>query len=47
MDCQDSHAGARLGAAAGLPSVERCVSCHKVTAADRPEILKLAGYVAA
>lgn len=46
MDCQYCHPGARRGAAAGLPSVERCFGCHKVTAADRPEIQKLAGYAA-
>ncbi|MBI2526706.1 MAG: cytochrome c3 family protein [Candidatus Rokubacteria bacterium] len=46
-DCQYCHAGARRGAAADIPSVARCFSCHAVTAADRPEIHKLAGYVAA
>jgi hypothetical protein len=44
IDCQYCHAGARRGAAAGIPSVERCFGCHKVTAADRPEIQKLAGF---
>ncbi|OGK83853.1 MAG: hypothetical protein A2X52_05260 [Candidatus Rokubacteria bacterium GWC2_70_16] len=47
MDCQYCHAGARRGAAAGIPSVDRCVSCHRVTAADRPDIQRLAGSVAA
>ncbi len=44
MDCQYCHADARRSEYAGLPSVSRCMGCHKITAADRPEIQKLAGY---
>jgi hypothetical protein len=44
MDCQYCHADARRSEYAGLPSVERCLGCHKITAADRPEIRKLAEY---
>jgi hypothetical protein len=44
MDCQYCHADARRSAHAGLPSVTRCMGCHKITAADRPEIKKLVGY---
>ena len=46
MDCQYCHADARRSEYAGLPSVERCLGCHKITAADRPEIQKLAQYAA-
>jgi hypothetical protein len=46
IDCQYCHADARRSEYAGLPSVERCLGCHKITAADRPEIRKLAEYAA-
>jgi len=46
MDCQYCHADARRSEYAGLPSVERCMGCHKITAADKPEIKKLAEYSA-
>ena len=44
IDCQYCHADARRSEYAGLPSVQRCLGCHKITAADRPEIKKLAEY---
>jgi len=46
IDCQYCHADARRSEYAGLPSVERCMGCHRITAADRPEIRKLAEYAA-
>jgi hypothetical protein len=46
IDCQYCHADARRSEYAGLPSVTRCMGCHKITAADRPEIRKLAEYAA-
>lgn len=46
IDCQYCHADARRSAYAGLPSVTRCMGCHMITAADRPEIKKLAEYAA-
>ncbi|MGH7300816.1 MAG: cytochrome c3 family protein [Candidatus Rokuibacteriota bacterium] len=43
--CQYCHAGARRSSAAGLPSVERCMGCHKIVAAEgNPEVQKLHGY---
>ncbi|MBI4635669.1 MAG: cytochrome c3 family protein [Candidatus Rokubacteria bacterium] len=45
MDCQYCHADARRSEYAGLPSVTRCMGCHRITAADRPEIKKLAEYL--
>jgi mono/diheme cytochrome c family protein len=45
IDCQYCHAGARRSSAAGLPSVERCMGCHKIIAAQgNPEVQKLHGY---
>jgi len=46
IDCQYCHADARRSEYAGLPSVARCMGCHKITAADRPGIQKLAEYAA-
>jgi hypothetical protein len=46
IDCQYCHTDARRSEYAGLPSVTRCMGCHKITAADRPEIKKLAEYAA-
>ena len=44
IDCQYCHSDARRSEYAGLPSVTRCMGCHKITAADKPEIKKLAEY---
>ena len=46
IDCQYCHTEARRSEYAGIPSVERCIGCHKITAADKPEIKKLAEYAA-
>jgi len=46
IDCQYCHADARRSEYAGLPSVSRCMGCHRIVAADRPEIKKLAEYAA-
>lgn len=45
IDCQYCHADARRSSYAGLPSVERCMGCHKLVAAQgNPEVQKLAEY---
>ena len=45
IDCQYCHADARRSEYAGLPSVERCLGCHKVIGAqDNPEIAKIRGF---
>jgi hypothetical protein len=46
IDCQYCHSDARRSEYAGIPSVERCMGCHKITAADKPEIKKLAEFAA-
>jgi hypothetical protein len=45
IDCQYCHSDARRSEYAGVPSVSRCMGCHRITAADRPEIKKLAEYL--
>lgn len=43
--CQHCHADARRSEYAGLPSVDRCLGCHKIIGAqDNPEIRKIHGY---
>jgi mono/diheme cytochrome c family protein len=45
IDCQYCHANARRSTPAGLPSVERCMGCHKIVAAQgNPEVQKLQAY---
>jgi hypothetical protein len=42
IDCQYCHADARRSRFAGLPSVERCMGCHKIVVAQgNPEVQKL------
>jgi mono/diheme cytochrome c family protein len=45
ISCQYCHANARRSSAAGIPSVERCMGCHKIIAAQgNPEVEKLQRY---
>ncbi|MGH7344674.1 MAG: cytochrome c3 family protein [Candidatus Rokuibacteriota bacterium] len=45
IPCQYCHADARRSQYAGLPSVERCLGCHKIIGAqDNPEIAKIHDY---
>lgn len=44
ISCEYCHSYARRAAVAGIPSVERCIGCHKITAADKPEVQKLQGH---
>lgn len=44
IQCLYCHNGATRSPAAGIPSVQKCMGCHTVIAADRPDIQKLAGY---
>ncbi len=44
IPCQYCHVHAARSTSAGVPSVEKCMGCHKAIATDRPEIVKLAGY---
>jgi mono/diheme cytochrome c family protein len=45
IDCQYCHSDARRSASAGVPSVEKCLGCHKIIGAqDNPEIRKIQEY---
>ena len=45
IDCQFCHADARRGVFAGIPSVARCMGCHKIVAAQgNPEVQKVHEY---
>ncbi len=45
IGCQYCHAGARRSGDAGLPSVEKCMGCHKIVAAQgNAQVQKLHGY---
>jgi hypothetical protein len=44
IDCLYCHSGARRSTVAGIPSVQLCMGCHKLVAANRPEIARLRGY---
>jgi mono/diheme cytochrome c family protein len=45
IPCLHCHADARRSEYAGLPSVERCMGCHKIIGAqDNPEIAKIHEY---
>lgn len=42
--CEYCHVFARRAAVAGVPSVQRCMGCHKITGLDKPEVQKLQQY---
>ena len=44
IPCEYCHSYTRRSTVAGIPSVERCMGCHKVTALDKPEVKKLADF---
>lgn len=44
IPCLYCHTNARRSPVAGIPSVQLCMGCHKITATNRPEIQKLKGY---
>lgn len=44
ISCLFCHADALKSPVAGMPSVEKCMGCHKVIAANSPEIQKVASY---
>ena len=44
--CETCHMGVAQGPSAGIPDVRFCMSCHSVIAKDRPEIKKVAAYLA-
>ena len=44
IDCIFCHSDANRSPSAGIPSVEKCMGCHKTIAATAPEIVKVANY---
>ncbi len=44
IPCMYCHAHAARAPSAGVPSVSKCMGCHKVIATDSPEIQKLYEY---
>jgi predicted CXXCH cytochrome family protein len=44
IPCLYCHVNARRASVAGIPSVERCMGCHKITAANKPGVQKLKEY---
>lgn len=44
IPCLYCHTNARRSPVAGVPSVQLCMGCHKITAADKPDVQKLKGY---
>ena len=42
--CEYCHSYARRSPVAGVPSVQQCMGCHKITALDKPEAQKLRAY---
>jgi hypothetical protein len=46
LQCLDCHSMADIGPAATIPSVKKCMLCHAMVAADKPEIKKVADFAA-
>jgi hypothetical protein len=44
LKCETCHEYTDKSMFAGIPSVQKCMSCHAQVATDRPEVQKLAGY---
>lgn len=44
IDCLFCHTDATRSPSAGMPSVEKCMGCHKVIDPTNPEIQKVAAY---
>jgi len=47
LQCLDCHSTADTRAAAGLPSVRKCMLCHEKLATDQPGVKKTREYAAA
>lgn len=44
LSCLDCHTGADTRAAAGIPSVRKCMFCHAKLATKKPEVQKVIAY---
>ncbi len=46
MECTNCHVNVDKGATASIPNIKFCMTCHQVIATDKPEIKKMAAYLA-
>ena len=44
INCLYCHSYARRSTVAGIPTLAKCMGCHKHVATDKPEIVKLTGF---
>lgn len=44
IPCQYCHVQARRSASAGVPSVNKCIGCHRQVATDKPQVRLLTNY---
>lgn len=44
IQCLYCHADARRSPSAGMPSMQKCMGCHKVIATDNPDVQTLTDY---
>ena len=44
LPCTTCHEGVEIGPQAMIPSVNKCMTCHDITATDKPEVQKINGY---
>ena len=44
LNCRFCHTSANKSPYAGIPSVEKCMMCHRSIATDNPEVKKVARY---
>lgn len=44
VPCLYCHTGATQSAVAGIPSIDKCMGCHRTVATDNPEVKKLTAY---
>jgi len=44
LECVDCHITVDSGAAAGIPSVRKCMLCHRLIATDKPQVKQLQRY---
>ncbi|HKW96847.1 MAG TPA: cytochrome c3 family protein [Bryobacteraceae bacterium] len=47
LECTDCHITADTGSAAGMPSVRKCMLCHRMVATKGPGVQKLLQYAKA
>jgi Cytochrome c3 len=44
LNCLDCHSSADTGAAATIPSVQKCMLCHAKLGVEKPEVKKIIAY---